>query len=135
MANITIREARYSELPRISHVLARAFWDDNLNGDLIHPRRNEYPDDVELYWLRRGRVNYWDYTWKWLVAVSHDEKGSETIVGIAQWARLGEGGKKMRCAWYDPRKLLQVSDMAHMTSFLGQALIHFHRRRRATACY
>lgn len=105
MAKVTIREARYFELPRISQVLAQAFWDDNLNGDLIHPHRNKFPADVELYWLRRCRVNYWDYTWRWLVAVSRDEKtGTEAIVGIAEWARLGEGRKKLQCSWYDPRK-------------------------------
>lgn len=102
---VQIRKARYSELPSISHVLAKAFWDDNLNGDLIHPHRNEYPADVELYWLRRSRVNFWDYTWSWVVAVDHDEEdeGKEAIVGIAVWARLGDGSRVLQCPWYDPR--------------------------------
>lgn len=110
MVHIMIREAFHSELPRISHVLARAFWDDNLFGDLIHPHRNEFPSDMEFYWLRRARVNFWDYTWKWLVAVAKSDDGNEIIVGVAQWARLGEGGKKMQCYWFDPRMKRYLDD-------------------------
>ncbi|KAF6528684.1 hypothetical protein HZS61_008986 [Fusarium oxysporum f. sp. conglutinans] len=32
-----------------------------------------------------------------LVAVAKDEKGQEVIAGIAQWARLGDGGQKLEC--------------------------------------
>ncbi|KAI5459536.1 hypothetical protein BGZ63DRAFT_415097 [Mariannaea sp. PMI_226] len=99
--------AHYSELPEIAHVMAKAFWEDNLFGQLIHPHRNKHPDDVDLYWLRRARVNFWDYRWKWLVAVSKDESGQEVIAGIAQWARLGDGGQKMECWYLDPRNLLK----------------------------
>lgn len=98
-----LRDAHYSELPEIAHVLAQAFWDDNLFGQLIHPHRAEHADDVDLYWLRRARVNFWDYRWKWLVAVEKDAEGKEVIAGIAQWARLGDGGKAMECWWCDPR--------------------------------
>lgn len=103
-SNIRIQEARYYDLPRIAHVLSQAFWDDNLFGDLIHPQREKFPKDMELYWLRRARINFWDYTWRWVVAVELDTSGNETVVGIAEWARLGEGGRSLQCAWYDPRK-------------------------------
>lgn len=103
MSSLKLRDARYSELPEISHVMAQAFWEDNLFGDLVHPRRSKYPRDFDLYWLRRARVNFWDYRWKWLVAVDSDVDGNEVIVGAAQWARLGEGGRKMECLWLDPR--------------------------------
>lgn len=109
MSEIQLRDARYSELPRISHVLAKAFWEDNLFGQLIHPHRNEYPDDVDLYWLRRARVNFWDYRRRWLVATDKDKSGQEVIVGIAQWERLGDGGKKLECWYLDPRKYIQTS--------------------------
>ena len=35
MAQCVLRYARYSELPEIAHVMAKAFWDDNLFGDLF----------------------------------------------------------------------------------------------------
>ena len=104
MSGIVFRDARYSELPEVAHVMALAFWEDNLFGQLIHPHRNEFPDDVDLYWLRRARVNFWDYRWKLLVAVSKDESGREVIAGVAQWARLGDGGKELECWSLDPRE-------------------------------
>ncbi|KAJ4248404.1 hypothetical protein NW762_012741 [Fusarium torreyae] len=111
---VVLRDAYYSELPEIAHVMAKAFWKDNLFGDLIHPHRNEYPDDVDLYWLRRARVNFWDYRWRWLVAVGKDESGQEVIAGIAQWARLGDGGKKLELPYLDPRNLLKPLSSAAM---------------------
>ncbi|KAM6514202.1 hypothetical protein FALCPG4_015359 [Fusarium falciforme] len=107
MSEIVLRGARYSELPEIAHVMAKAFWEDNLFGKLIHPHRNEHPDDVDLYWLRRARVNFWDYRWKWLVAIGKDESGRDVIAGIAQWARFGDGGQKLECWYFDPRNLLK----------------------------
>jgi hypothetical protein len=102
MSQITLRDANYSELPEVAHVMSKAFWNDNLFGDLIHPHREEYPDDADLYWLRRARVNFWDYRWRWIVAVAKDDSGKEVIAGIAQWERLGEGGKKLECSYLDP---------------------------------
>lgn len=107
MTEVVLRDARYSELPEIASVMAKAFWDDNLFGEYIHPHRNEYPDDFDLYWLRRARVNFWDYRFKWLVAVSKNDDGKEVIVGAAQWSRLGEGGRKLECWRLDPRMLNQ----------------------------
>ncbi|ETR97869.1 hypothetical protein M419DRAFT_90258 [Trichoderma reesei RUT C-30] len=101
MSHTVLRNACYSELSEVAHVMARAFWDDNLFGDIIHPKRNQYPDDVDLYWLRRARVSFWDSRWRFIVAVEKDNTGHERIVGIAQWARLGEdGGKRESSYWY-----------------------------------
>jgi hypothetical protein len=49
MSETVLRVARYSELPEIAPIIAKAFWDDKLFGKLIDPHRNEYPDDVDLY--------------------------------------------------------------------------------------
>ncbi|KAH9903777.1 acyl-CoA N-acyltransferase [Xylariomycetidae sp. FL2044] len=107
---IKLRDARHGDLPAIAHVMTLAFWDDNLFGDLIHPHREQYPRDSDLYWLRRLRVNFWDYRSRFLVAVEEaddDGKEEETIVGFSQWSRLGDGGKAMECHWLDPRNLLK----------------------------
>lgn len=111
MSEVVLRDAYYSELPEIANVMSKAFWGDNLFGDLIHPHRNKYPDDVDLYWLRRARVNFWDYRWKWLVAVAKDQNGKEVVAGIAQWARLGEGGKRFDLKFYDPREFLCLANL------------------------
>ncbi|UKZ61283.1 uncharacterized protein TrAtP1_002550 [Trichoderma atroviride] len=114
MSNIQLREAGYSELPRVAHILAKAFWEDNLFGQMIHPHRNEYPDDVDLYWLRRARVNFWDPRRRWLVATEKDKSGQEVIVGIAQWERLGDGGKKLERWTLDPRNISKPLSSAAM---------------------
>lgn len=113
MPEITIRDCRYADLPEVAEVMARAFWEDNLFGDLIHPYRDEYPKDMCLYWLRRLRVSYWDYRYKNLVAVSRSEDGKEVIAGAAQWCRLGDGGKELECWRLDPRKLFYVALFTH----------------------
>ncbi|KAH7196381.1 acyl-CoA N-acyltransferase [Fusarium flagelliforme] len=115
MSGITLRDAHYSELPEVARVMSRAFWKDELFGDLIHPHREQYPEDVDLYWLRRARVVFWDYRWRLIVAVSNDQSGKESIVGIAQWERLGDGGKKLECATLDPRNLLKPLSSLAMT--------------------
>ncbi|KAL6880046.1 acyl-CoA N-acyltransferase [Trichoderma longibrachiatum] len=115
MSQCVLRNARYSELPEVAHVMAKAFWDDNLFGDLIHPHREEYPDDVDLYWLRRARVSFWNHRWHFIVAVDKDETGHDTIVGIALWARLGEGGKQPRGLHWDFRHLLKPLSSLAMT--------------------
>lgn len=104
MLNITVRDARYSDLPAIAHVTAQAFWDDGFFGELLFPRRDQYPGDVELWFLRHFRVNFWNYRWKWQVAVEKDAKGTETIVGVVQWSRVGPGGQRMELFALDPRK-------------------------------
>ncbi|KAH8646230.1 hypothetical protein BX600DRAFT_157954 [Xylariales sp. PMI_506] len=115
------REPRWSELPQIAKVMARAFWDDNLFGDLIHPHRNQYPADPDLYWLRRAHAMWWDYRYKWLVAVVEEEDTAanggtrEVVAGIARWERLGDGGKPMECWWFDPRNLLKPLTSAAMS--------------------
>ncbi|ROW18190.1 hypothetical protein VPNG_00244 [Cytospora leucostoma] len=107
-----LREASYGELPAIARVLSLAFWDDPLCGQRIHPYREKHPGDVDLYWLRRARVNFWDWRWRWVVAVDRvgdgdGEDGREVIAGIAQWSRFGEGGRRLELGWFDPRNLLR----------------------------
>lgn len=103
MASVKLREATYGELPEISHVLALSFKDDPIWANVMHPHRHEYPEDTDLWFLQRSRVAFWDYRWKWLVAVDQDAAGKEVIVGCAQWHRKGKGGRYMDLWWFDPR--------------------------------
>lgn len=100
-----LRAATFGELPAIARILSLAFWDDALCGQRIHPHREAYPADVDLYWLRRARVHFWDRRWRWVVAVDRDPAGGpgEVIAGIAQWSRFGDGGRPLELAWFDPR--------------------------------
>ncbi|OAA61559.1 Acyl-CoA N-acyltransferase [Cordyceps fumosorosea ARSEF 2679] len=121
MPEIVVRDARYSELPEIARLMAAAFWDDNLFGEHIHPHRSQYPDDMYLYWLRRARVNFWDYRYRFLVAVRREASSPTTgreeedvIVGTALWTRLGDGGRALELWPVDPRNLLRPLSAAAM---------------------
>lgn len=48
---VTLRDARFSELPAVARILSLAFWDDQIFGELIHRKRAQYPLDSDLYWL------------------------------------------------------------------------------------
>lgn len=102
---VTLRDARFSELPAVARILSLAFWDDQIFGELIHPKRAQYPLDSDLYWLRDARTNFWDHRYKFVVAVMPDATSprGEKIIGIAEWERLGNGPKAMQRSRFDPR--------------------------------
>lgn len=102
MDDIIIRPVTYGELLQVAQVMAKAFWDDPLWGERMHPHRNKHPSDVEMFWFRLSRVEYWDYAQRWLVAIMKDDSGEDSVVGVIQWVRKGRGGHKMRCHWLDP---------------------------------
>lgn len=101
---VTIRDAQFKELPTAARLMTLAFWDDQMFGDLIHPDREKYPLDSDLYWLRERRVNYWDPHYKLIVAVikDADAPGGEKVIGFAEWERLGDGAKALEWAKLDP---------------------------------
>lgn len=77
-------------------------------GEILHPHRQEYPSDFNLYWLRQIRTFYWDWHSNFFVAVEKDAHGKELrIAGYAHWVRRGEDdvAKAMTLWWFDPRKL------------------------------
>jgi GNAT superfamily N-acetyltransferase len=88
------RLATWSDLLPASKVLAEAFHHDHMFGDFVHPRRNEFPNDVYLYWLRFLREAYCTEPGEYLV-VSYKEAKKESpelerqeiITGVAHWVR------------------------------------------------
>jgi hypothetical protein len=108
-----LRPARYSDHNTLATLCSAAFFDEDLFGRTMHPHRNEFPDDVALYWLQHIRTSWCDWRNRAIVAVTHDQKtGQETIVGLAIWQRQGEGGKKMALSSVDPRESLSyLSDL------------------------
>ncbi|KAI7544287.1 hypothetical protein KC331_g6903 [Hortaea werneckii] len=83
-----IRPAQRSDLSPAAKVCAKAFFDTELFGEVIHPYRHQYPDDMHLYWLknfRRGLNRKDNYI---LVATASEPGESQPrIVGVAQWIR------------------------------------------------
>lgn len=98
-----LRLARITDLTSIARVWTSAFFDDEIIGKMMHPHRNQYPDDVYWFLLRGIRERFWEWRHQFIV-VTRNEGGKEKIVGAANWRRLGKGGEKMELGSVDPRE-------------------------------
>ena len=99
-----LRKARFSDLDAIARVWHRAFFDDEIIGVLMHPHRQEHPEDVYWFLLRGIRERFWDWRHQFWVVVTQDEDGTERIAGAADWRRLGKGGVARELSVVDPRR-------------------------------
>jgi hypothetical protein len=104
-----LRPAKFADHQAMAETCAAAFFDEDLFGRTMHPRRHEYPDDPALYWHRYIRDHWFDWRNKIFVAYKTDntdgkDEHEEIIVGIAIWQRQGAGGKKMALSRIDPRE-------------------------------
>ena len=83
----------------MAKVAAQAFFDDELFGDLIHPYRHQYPDDVHLFFLKRIRKGWADPANHLLVSTAPaSHGGGEEIAAWIQWNR------KRAAATHDPKQ-------------------------------
>jgi hypothetical protein len=80
------------------------FFEDQIIGILMHPHRQEYPEDVYWFLLQGIRERFWDWRHQFFVVVTQDEYGIETTAGAADWRRLGKLGAARELAIADPRK-------------------------------
>ncbi|KAF2277348.1 uncharacterized protein EI97DRAFT_432227 [Westerdykella ornata] len=106
----SLRLARYSDLADIARCWYHAFFDDEIIGDMMHPNRKQYPEDVYWFLLRGIRERFWEWRHQFIV-VTVKVGDKERIVGAADWRRVGEGGKKMEMFWCDPSKAVPLSFM------------------------
>ena len=93
-----LRAAKFSDLASIATVWVAAFFDDEIIGELMHPHRKEYPDDVYWFLLRGIRQRFWDWRHRFIVVIDDGK-----VVGAADWRRLGRGGEKLELGRTDPR--------------------------------
>ncbi|KID69000.1 uncharacterized protein G6M90_00g054370 [Metarhizium brunneum] len=83
---MAIREAKYSDLREMAEAAAAAFQDEELFGELMHPRRKEYPQDFVAYFERRFLRHWNDPNCHLVVGL---DKTTGKVVGCAQWERQG----------------------------------------------
>lgn len=103
-AKYNIREARLSDLSSIARVWHKAFFDDEIIGEIMHPYRQQYPEDVYWFLLRGVRERFWDWRHQFMVVVTKDGQNVETVVGAADWRRLGNAGAQRELLRVDPRE-------------------------------
>jgi hypothetical protein len=96
-----LRSAHISDLASIARIWTSAFFDDEIIGQIMHPHRNQFPDDVYWFLLRGIRERFWDWRHRFIVVTTDDG----CVVGAADWRRLGKGGEEMELSGVDPREL------------------------------
>jgi len=104
-----IRPAYEADRVSISALCSEAFFDEDLFGRVMHPRRQEFPDDPAIYW--HGHIlNLWcNWQNKVFVAVTQDkESGKEVVVGVGVWQRQGKGRKRLTLSSIDPRECQNI---------------------------
>jgi hypothetical protein len=84
---MAIRKARRGDLRAIAEIQAAAFLNEELFGQLMHPRRHEYPEDFIKYFERRVWGHWFD-THRTII-VSEDPTSGK-VVGVADWERQGK---------------------------------------------
>lgn len=99
----TLRFATFADLTSIARCWYYGFFDDEVIGELMHPHRKEYPEDVYWFLLRGIRERFFDWRHRFIVATVQED-GKEKVVGAADWRRLGDGGKARELWWWDPRE-------------------------------
>lgn len=84
-----LRPVGYADLSSIAHLLSRAFKDEYLFSDFMHPHLSQYPNGLYLHFLNAIRISYVSGPDNHLlVSYTTDTNGSETITGFAHWRRL-----------------------------------------------
>jgi GNAT superfamily N-acetyltransferase len=84
----------------LASLCASAFFNGGLFGATIHPYRNEYPDDVAIFWRNWIRGDFAEPRDQIIVCTAL-ENGAEKITGMATWQRQGddEGAKQAMDEW------------------------------------
>ncbi|EAS35713.3 uncharacterized protein CIMG_01067 [Coccidioides immitis RS] len=105
-----IRLARYSDTPTIGSIFAAGFYDEEVVGVILHPYRDQFPQDFVAHWYHRCRERFWDHSMVYLVSYETDPaSGKEVLTGAAEWKRQGLGWEKVwgLWGWWDPRRLIR----------------------------
>ncbi|KAF2004739.1 acyl-CoA N-acyltransferase [Amniculicola lignicola CBS 123094] len=121
-----IRPATRSDLSHIFTLCSAAFFDEDLFGRVLHPHRQQYPEDVVLFWHGFVRDLWFNQRCRFWVSYEKGD-GEEKVVGVGVWKRQGEGGKGMDLVSWDIRRILPP------LSSLYTALTHYLHPSRALA--
>lgn len=87
---MAIRKARHGDLRAMAEVLAAAFLNEELFGELMHPHRHEYPEDFIKFFERRIWAHWFEYQRAILVS---EDPASGKVVGVADWERQGKNAR------------------------------------------
>jgi GNAT superfamily N-acetyltransferase len=97
-----VRLATPSDELAIAALCTSAFFNEALFGDVLHPHRHQFPDDVRFFWHARTRQFLSEHRNTVIVATIY-EANAEKIVGMAAWQRQGDDADahKVMREWKD----------------------------------
>jgi GNAT superfamily N-acetyltransferase len=85
---MSVREATYEDLLPASKILAAAFRNERLFGGLFHPYREQFPDDMHLFFLQKLRVDWArTSTPDMRIVLASPPQEPASIAGVAIWQR------------------------------------------------
>lgn len=119
-----VRLARLSDLDAAARIFAAGFHEEEVLGQLLHPYREQYPDDFVQYWKWSCRKRYWDYARVLIVSfvekTDEDGRKREVLTGVAAWNRMGPGWMKVwgLWGWWDPSKYSRTGRFSLYTDCL-----------------
>jgi hypothetical protein len=102
---MTIRPATPADEPAMASLLAEAFFNESLFGQVMHPYRDQYPDDVKIFWSEYLRKQ-WKMPNERLLVATTTVDGEDKVAGAAVWRRDGddEGKRRVESEWVDVGK-------------------------------
>ena len=99
---MAIRKARRGDFRAMAEVMAAAFANEELFGELMHPHRHEYPEDFIQFFERRIWAHWFDSHRTILVS---EDPASSKVVGVADWERQGKNARTTtQLGRLDPRR-------------------------------
>ncbi|KAL8991968.1 MAG: hypothetical protein Q9169_007488 [Polycauliona sp. 2 TL-2023] len=103
-----LRLAQRRDLPTIASIYAAAFWNEEVQGQLMHPYRQEHPQDFLRFWTHKVEEWYWSYRHQMIVSYetkqTSDGNEEQMLTGVADWIRHGDGWEHLWgvWGWWDP---------------------------------
>ncbi|EGP84152.1 unnamed protein product [Zymoseptoria tritici ST99CH_1A5] len=111
-----IRPATYADLVPAAKVLAKAFFNEPLYGQYMHPHREQYPDDVYLTFLHKLRLAWLGSMDQVLVSYKSnpEDTSKEIITGCAHWNRISSSSGD---GWLTTAKIAAMKTYSYLESF------------------
>ncbi|KAM0721383.1 hypothetical protein Q7P37_002307 [Cladosporium fusiforme] len=92
-----VRRCTEADIPDVARVCARACAEDPLLGDLMHPHRDQYPEDFVEYFRKRLAEHFYESAHHHLITFE-TQGAAEVITGYADWLRHDEGDGEDRAS-------------------------------------
>jgi hypothetical protein len=83
-----VRLAQPSDEPVIAAICACEFFEVDLFGRMIHPRRTEYSQDMQIFWHKWVRNDWANPPINIILAVTAED--DQPVIGAAIWQRQGD---------------------------------------------